>query len=112
KTHDVDNDLRPREPHREHRYERLPARDHARVFALGREHFVRIGERLGAHVIEPRRLHARPPNNLRSQAKKPEVAGPSACRASAAKNWRMTSRVAPSSSRPPIAATLPPISAS
>ena len=57
--HDVDQHLRPRHPHREQRHQRLPARDHARVAALGGEHVVRLGERLGAHVVERRRASCR-----------------------------------------------------
>ena len=36
----------------------LPARDHGRIAAFGGEHVMRLGKRLGAHVVERRGLHA------------------------------------------------------
>ena len=71
----------------------------------------------GADIVERGGLHRRPPNRLASfvshaNREKPPAAPPPALRASAAKNCPMMTRVAPSSRRPPMLATLPPIAAS
>src|SRR5262249_27547615 len=60
-THDVDDDVRPCEPGREQRQQRLTAREHARVGAFAREHVVRFGQAFRAHVIEARGLHGTSP---------------------------------------------------
>ena len=87
----------------------LPAGNDARLVALVGQRRMRFGERLGADVVETRGLHARLPN---SRVNQPRFCDPPVWRASASKNWPITILVAPSSRRPPIAATLPPISAS
>ena len=107
--HDVDHDFRTRQPHRQHRQQGLPARNDARLVAVLGQRRMRFGKRLGADVVEASGLHARLPN---SRANQPRFCDPPVWRASASKNWRITILAAPSSRRPPIAATLPPISAS
>src|SRR5450759_2396844 len=107
--HDVGEHFRARKPHRQHRQQRLTTRDHARIIAVFGECCMGFGERLRADVVEAGGLHARLPNR---RAKRPSFGGPPMWRASATKNCRITILAAPSSRRPPIAATLPPISAS
>src|SRR4051794_12702101 len=118
-AHDVDQQLRLGEPHVEHRHQRLAAGEHARVAAFLREHVENLAGRLGAEIIECGWLHRRPPNrpaNFASTANNekppPNEPPPPALRANAVKNWPMITRVAPSSRRPPMLATLPPMAAS
>ena len=97
-----------REPHRQHRKQCLPTGDDAGIVAVLCERVMRFGKCLRAQIVEAGRLHPRSPNR---RANRPRFSPP-ALRASAAKNCRITILAAPSSKRPPIDATLPPISAS
>src|SRR5205823_5705716 len=103
----------------EHRHQRLAPGKHAGVAALLSQPFKDIGDSLGTEIVESGRLHRRPPNRLATFASTanrekppPDAPPPPALRASAVKNWPMITRVAPSSRRPPMLATLPPIAAS
>ena len=83
--------LRPRQAHVEHRHQRLPARDHARVAAVSAQRVERLVERLGADDNRTARASCAPPQAASSRAKKaaPSALSPPAWRASAAKNWPM-----------------------
>lgn len=105
--HDVDHARRARKAHREHRHQGLAARQHARVFHF-RKGAVHVADAFGAQIIELCRLHGRLRNSRVNQL---PARGPPARRARASKNCRITTRAAASSKRPPIEATLPPISA-
>ena len=107
--HDIDDDLRPHEAHRQHRQERLSAGDDARIVAVLGKDRAHFGDIIRADIIEARRFQAPLPNR---RANRLRLGGPPAWRASAVKNCRITILAAPSSSRPPTDATLPPISAS
>ena len=107
-THDVDEHGGLGEPHVQHRQQRLTASDDARLGAVLGERRQGLVKAFGAEIVEGCGLHARLPNR---RAKKPGLLG-AALRASAAKNWPMIALAAPSSRRPPIAATLPPTAAS
>ena len=116
KAHDVDQRSWPGQTHVEHRHQRLSARDDARIAALVGEPGKHLVEMFGADIVECGGLHRGPPNHCRSLARsegrrKPD-APPPAWRASEAKNCPMITRAAPSRSRPPMLATLPPMPAS
>src|SRR5690606_9313769 len=105
------------EPHRQHGKERLPAGQHARGTTFGPQDLQRFGEASCAHIVERTRFHRRAPSTWASQVPNREpgraaAVSPLARRPKALKNWLITMRAAPSSNRPPTAATLPPTDAS
>ena len=82
------------------------------IAGLG-DHLGGLIERFAADIIEWGGFHRVPPIQPRMRAMMPSGCGASpALRPRAAKNWPMTIFAAPSSSRPPTDATLPPTAAS
>ncbi len=116
KPHDVDQGFWLGQPHVEHRHQRLSAGDDAGIAAFLAEHAERLVEMFGAHVVEGGGLHDCPPNRRRifvnRETRAASGAAPPAVRASEAKNCPIITRAAPSSRRPPMLASLPPIAAS
>ena len=97
--------FRPGEPHVEHRHQRLPAGDDARLVAVLGERRERLVKRLGAEVVEAGGLHRRAPEaQQQCESEKPRSSRRRRRPGGRArsKNWRITILVAPSSSRPPM----------
>ncbi len=113
KARDVDHHRRFEEAQVEHRHQRLPARHHLGLLAVLREEGEGLGDSVRAHIVEAARFHGASarPNRRRHRPgfAAPLAAGAARRRPSRSKNCRMITCVAPSSSRPPTAATLPPI---
>ena len=115
RTRNVDEHPGLGQSHVEHRHERLPAGENSRILAGLGQHFERLVGAVGAHVIERGGLHRRTPRRRRSRRHQLSCAigaPPAACRTSCSNNCRSTIFAAPSSMRPPTAATLPETSAS
>ena len=117
KARDVDQYRRFEKAQVEHRHQRLPARHHLGVLAVLCEEGERLRDIVRAHIVEAARFHGASarPNRRRHRLRlggavaPPLAAGAARRRPSRSKNCRMMTCVAPSSSRPPTAATLPPI---
>ena len=112
---DVDQHAGLRQPHVEHGHQRLAAGQDPR---LGPERLELLHGLVGgfrAHVVEDRRLHRATPRRASKRCHhEPEGVAPlpPACRPSCSNSCRSTILAAPSSMRPPTAATLPETSAS
>ena len=113
--HDINQQARAREPHRQHRHQRLAAGDDPCVAAFLAQRVQSLVDLADAQIIERRGLHRPTPisaSSRRIALINGEPRLPLALLASASKNWPMTTLAAPSSRRPPIEATLPPTAAS
>ena len=107
---DIDQQLGLRQPHVEHRHERLPARQNARTFAMALQQRGRLLGAVGTHIVKHGRFHERTPRRCKSRCHHDARAAtpPEACRPSDSKSCATMSRAALSSMRLPTMATLPP----
>ena len=109
KAGDVDEDRRFRQPHVEHRHQRLAPGDDAGVLAMFGKACDGFVDRVGDVDGEGGRFHELPPNFERILPRSPlRGAASGAARATRArKNWLMSRRAAPERRRPPTEAMVP-----